>query len=67
MHLPIGLTPASTTHDSINELRLAPNDRLAALHALQLGERIADSLTFFLRKIQRVFSRLLSAQGYARD
>jgi hypothetical protein len=63
MQSPIGLIPASTTHDSIDKLRLAPNDRLAALQALQLSERTVDSLGFFLKEIQRVFSGLLSAKS----
>jgi hypothetical protein len=62
MQSPIDLNPASTTHDSINKLRLVPNDRLAALHALQLSERTIDSLGFFLKEMQRVFSGLLSAK-----
>ena len=63
MQATIVLIPASTTNDSINKLRLAPNDRLAALHALQLSERTVDSLGFFLKEIQRVFSGLLSAKS----
>ena len=63
MQATVVLIPASTTYDSINKLRLAPNDRLAALHALQLSERTVDSLGFFLKETQRFFSGFLAAMS----
>jgi len=63
MQATIVLIPASTTYDSINKLRLAPNDRLATLHALQLSERTVDPTVFFLKEIQQFFSGLLAAMS----
>ena len=48
----------SALHDSINTLRLAPNERLSALHALRLSEYAVDSVEVFLQGVQRVLSGL---------
>lgn len=52
----MGLT--SALHDSIDTLRLAPTERLSALHALRLSEYAVDSVEFFLKGVQRVLSGL---------
>lgn len=53
----------STVYDRINAMRLSDSERLAAIHAMQNAETIADVIVWLGRKIEQLGAWLFLKPG----